>query len=1220
MAIFGNFKGTTQPEFKVGKTGAVIHGNTTPPASPTAGDIWLDKNNATIRVFTSNTWSSIGSNLSGLNVDSGTLYVDSANDTVSIGSVSSNEKLFVNGSIRLGTNPAIKYAGAYLDLQHASTTGTVLRVRDNTGNTNPVFTVFSANNNSEVFKVQGASVTINGYTMPIADGSADQVITSYGNGTLYFKTVSAGAAAGANTTVQFNSGGSFAGNTRFTYDSANSSLTVPNLVITGNVDIFTDYGGINESVTRIQDYGNLNQSVQFNDFSVETVGPGSLSYSYGNTSGIFTYNGPSNAEIRAAFSAGTGISITDGVISASGSSYNAANVAITGGAINNTTIGATTRAAGSFTSLSADDTFTATGGLTLTGTTGTGTSQFATGATTSGNTKTLNIGTGGLSGSTTAITIGAAAGTSTIALNGTVTISSSNVLTASTANTAIDARVSGGAGLTYSNGVLAVGAGAGITVNADNIALTSGIVTAGTYGSASAVGQVAVDTYGRVTSASNVAISVTSGQVSDFSTAVRSNISVTDSGGDGSLSYSNTTGIITYTGPSQAEANTRIDARLSGGTGITYNSGVIATTITQYTDALARAAISVTDAGGDGSLSYNNTTGVITYTGPSQTEANTRIDARLSGGTGVTYSSGVISIGQNVASNANVSFNRISNLATPSAPSDAVNKQYVDDVAQGLHTHDACSAASNATLASITGGTITYNNGTAGVGANLVVTGGPTFATIDGVPLSNGMRILVKNEANVAHNGIYERTSTTVLTRASDFDSPDEMAGGDFTFVTGGTLYDNTGWVMPDPVTTVGTTAITWVQFSGAGAFTAGNALVLTGTEFNVVTAATGGIEIVSDALQLKSSVAGTGLTYSSGVITANATYIKGLFSASDSGGDGSFSYNDGVFTYTGPSQAEANTRIDARLSGGTGITYSSGVIATTITQYTDALARAAISVTDSGGDGSLSYNNTTGVITYTGPSQAEANTRVDARLSGGTGVTYSSGVIAIGQAVGTTSNVTFQNISTTGLTATGGNASINLGATNSVALSATAPPTVDMFTITNTGQAVTTAGVSAMQVNYIGGTGAIEASAIRSDMTPGATSGSTWNAFRVAATAAAGTGVTFNGMKFDNKTAGAGTSRAFYVGTGYDEILNYNGTIVINGTGIINGAQLGNLTANAVVIGNGTSAVTSVSPGTVGNVLTSNGTNWVSQAAAGGGGGGGITTGKAIAMAMIFG
>lgn len=72
--------------------------------------------------------------------------------------------------------------------------------------------------------------------------------------------------------------------------------------------------------------------------------------------------------------------------------------------------------------------------------------------------------------------------------------------------------------------------------------------------------------------------------------------------------------------------------------------------------------------------------------------------------------------------------------------------------------------------------------------------------------------------------------------------------------------------------------------------------------------------------------------------------------------------------------------------------------------------ARSAISVTDSGGDGSLAYNSTTGVITYTGPSQAESL----AHISGGTGVTISgAGAIAIGQAVGTTSNVTFNKVTT---------------------------------------------------------------------------------------------------------------------------------------------------------------------------------------------------------------
>lgn len=187
MAIFGNFKGTTQADFKIGKLGARIHGNAATPSSADSGDIWVDKNNSTIQVYESNAWTSIGSTLTGLNVDNGTLFVDTANDTVSIGSTASNEKLFVNGSLRLGTNPAIKYSGAYLDLKHSNGTGTVVRLRDNDNGIDPVFKIYSANNTSEVFKVQGANVTINNtYTLPIEDGAPGFAMVTDGSGNLSF--------------------------------------------------------------------------------------------------------------------------------------------------------------------------------------------------------------------------------------------------------------------------------------------------------------------------------------------------------------------------------------------------------------------------------------------------------------------------------------------------------------------------------------------------------------------------------------------------------------------------------------------------------------------------------------------------------------------------------------------------------------------------------------------------------------------------------------------------------------------------------------------------------------------------------------------------------------------------------------------------------------------------------------------------------------------------
>jgi hypothetical protein len=171
---------------------------------------------------------------------------------------------------------------------------------------------------------------------------------------------------------------------------------------------------------------------------------------------------------------------------------------------------------------------------------------------------------------------------------------------------------------------------------------------------------------------------------------------------------------------------------------------------------------------------------------------------------------------------------------------------------------------------------------------------------------------------------------------------------------------------------------------------------------------------------------ASTGISITSGAISSTITQYtdalaRGSVSVTDSGGDGALAYNSttGVITYTGPSA----TDVRAHFSAGTGITITSGAIATTITQYTDALARGAVSVTDSGGDGSLAYNSTTGVITYTGPSATD----VRAHFSAGTGVTITDGAVAIGQAVGTGSNVTFNDLTVSGnLTVSGTTTTVN--------------------------------------------------------------------------------------------------------------------------------------------------------------------------------------------------
>ena len=228
---------------------------------------------------------------------------------------------------------------------------------------------------------------------------------------------------------------------------------------------------------------------------------------------------------------------------------------------------------------------------------------------------------------------------------------------------------------------------------------------------------------------------------------------------------------------------------------------------------------------------------------------------------------------------------RITSLATPNAASDAATKQYVDDVAQGLNVHDSCYTATGNTLAILTGGTITYNNGTAGVGANLVLSGSPTANYLSANVFDGntqtvvGSRILVKNEANAAHNGVYVVDSSTVLTRASDYNTVPEVEAGDFVFVQDGTQYNDTGWVQTSVVVTIGTDPINFTQFSGAGTYQAGAGLTLTGTVFsvnvdNVTTEISGGNVIVKANAQLTTpnigAATGTSVDLTGNVLAGN--------------------------------------------------------------------------------------------------------------------------------------------------------------------------------------------------------------------------------------------------------------------------------------------------------------------------------------------------------------
>jgi hypothetical protein len=160
---------------------------------------------------------------------------------------------------------------------------------------------------------------------------------------------------------------------------------------------------------------------------------------------------------------------------------------------------------------------------------------------------------------------------------------------------------------------------------------------------------------------------------------------------------------------------------------------------------------------------------------------------------------------------------KITGLADPTAAQDAATKQYVDSVAQGLDPKASCVAATT---------------------ANITLS---APQTIDGVAVVAGDRVLVKNQTLPQNNGIYLVAAGT-WTRALDMDAWAEVPNA-FTFIEGGTTQADSGWVSTaNAGGTLGTTPITFVQFSGAGTYTAGTGLTLTGGAFSITnTAVTAG-------------------------------------------------------------------------------------------------------------------------------------------------------------------------------------------------------------------------------------------------------------------------------------------------------------------------------------------------------------------------------------------
>ena len=251
---------------------------------------------------------------------------------------------------------------------------------------------------------------------------------------------------------------------------------------------------------------------------------------------------------------------------------------------------------------------------------------------------------------------------------------------------------------------------------------------------------------------------------------------------------------------------------------------------------------------------------------------------------------------------------------------------------------------------------------------------------------------------------------------------------------TGDLILDGQNWPQADGATgqflkTDGSGQLSWAAVpsgsftlsdgSATDTFTTGETLTFTGGT-NITTAVSNNqvtITGLSDS-QIRGLVSASGdLSYNSATGVFSVTTYKSADFDTDFGAKDTGDLTEGTNLYW--TTARGETMFDSKLAAADTDDLSEG---STNLYYTDTRARASISVTDAGGDGSLAYNSSNGVITYTGPSAAE----VQAHITAGTGVSIASGVVSIGQAVETTSNVNFASLQTTGNVTVGGDLTVN--------------------------------------------------------------------------------------------------------------------------------------------------------------------------------------------------
>ena len=488
------------------------------------------------------------------------------------------------------------------------------------------------------------------------------------------------------------------------------------------------------------------------------------------------------------------------------------------------------------------------------------------------------------------------------------------------------------------------------TVDLDNTA-----VTAGTYGSTAAkTVSFTVDQQGRLTAASEQNIQIATSQVTGLQEFIEDSINTVVAAGEGiDVTYDDTANTYTVSAEDASTSNKGVASFNSDDFNTTDGhvelEDTVVKTITTDSGALTPSTHGISILGGEGvdvthsgasitvaaedASSSNKGVASFDSTDFTVTSGNVILNAErvedivgnlVLGGTGIdaTYTDGAgtlsIDIDSTVTTNSgtqtltnktlgsstslsanlDANSNKIINLTTPTASTDAANKAYVDSVSQGLDVKQSVRVST-----------------TANVDLSTALEAGDV---IDGVTLVAGNRVLVKHQTTGGDNGLYVVQSSGAAARADDANVSSEVTAGFFTFVEEGTLYGNTGWVLTtDNPITLGTTPLTFTQFSGTGTFTAGSGLTLTGTEFSVdvtpsstnasLTNTGGAVEVklnTADGLEVTGNGVGinngAGLTFSSGALVFDTANGYGTRKLAFNIGDGtatSYTVNYGLAT-----------------------------------------------------------------------------------------------------------------------------------------------------------------------------------------------------------------------------------------------------------------------------------------------------------------------------------